>query len=422
MSKYTASYISNTSECEDRFDNKPHESVSDTLVELLSQRTEIKHPVIGIEGEWGAGKTNVLKMLERKLEQRSDADPHKYMFYTYDVWGLQEDLTRRSFLDNLIKEISLPQNKIYFQRNFQEEQENLSARRTTRIKRTFPYIRFSYILILLIPIAIFIINTIENLFGYRADALITYDQLKGIVSTILMVFIAFEFYKEYNREYELIKTEYQREHKPTSNKSLSKDEIWDLRKKTLGRLIYVFQGKEIENNEKENVIEDEPSVCRFQSIFDSIISDMKNNTTLVVVFDNMDRLCDLSKLMSVWTSLHTFFAEKQYNGKVWVFVPYDRKQMTKIFTPNVNTKDHTVDEFLNKTFFTSFKIPTPILSMWKKFLYETLDRAFTPNIPEEEKRLLSIIFSNSTDIEFIKPREIIAYVNNLVSLYNWKTR
>ena len=57
--------------------------------------------IIGIQGEWGAGKTNVVRLLEKELSG-------KYYFFEYDAWGHQEDLQRRSILelltDKLIEE------------------------------------------------------------------------------------------------------------------------------------------------------------------------------------------------------------------------------------------------------------------------------------------------------------------------------
>ena len=45
--------------------------------------------IIGIEGSWGAGKSNVVRKVENQL-------PQSYYTFTYDSWGHQEDLQRRS--------------------------------------------------------------------------------------------------------------------------------------------------------------------------------------------------------------------------------------------------------------------------------------------------------------------------------------
>lgn len=50
--------------------------------------------IIGIEGAWGAGKSNVVRKVENQL-------PQSYYTFTYDSWGHQEDLQRRSILETL---------------------------------------------------------------------------------------------------------------------------------------------------------------------------------------------------------------------------------------------------------------------------------------------------------------------------------
>ena len=41
--------------------------------------------IIGVEGSWGSGKSNMLLQLQEKLKSN-------YYFFTYDAWGNQEDL------------------------------------------------------------------------------------------------------------------------------------------------------------------------------------------------------------------------------------------------------------------------------------------------------------------------------------------
>ena len=52
--------------------------------------------VIGLEGEWGSGKSSILKALEEKNQ-------NKYCCYEYDLWAHQEDNIRYSFLRGLLE-------------------------------------------------------------------------------------------------------------------------------------------------------------------------------------------------------------------------------------------------------------------------------------------------------------------------------
>lgn len=60
-----------------------------------TQEKTIMPRILGIEGSWGSGKSNVVNMIERELSKDG------YFTFTYDAWGHQEDLQRRSILETL---------------------------------------------------------------------------------------------------------------------------------------------------------------------------------------------------------------------------------------------------------------------------------------------------------------------------------
>lgn len=98
--KYKVTYVSNSCGNTDELSNQPHESVAQSLYDLLINHKEITHPVIGVEGSWGAGKSQVINILQRIIKEEDKTD--KFCFITYDIWSSQEDLTRRSFLDSIL--------------------------------------------------------------------------------------------------------------------------------------------------------------------------------------------------------------------------------------------------------------------------------------------------------------------------------
>ena len=53
--------------------------------------------IIGLEGKWGSGKSNVVEKIKKDLEGEG------YYIFTYDAWGHQEDLQRRSILERKVK-------------------------------------------------------------------------------------------------------------------------------------------------------------------------------------------------------------------------------------------------------------------------------------------------------------------------------
>lgn len=402
--KYTVTYISNACGNTDELSNQPHECVARSLYDLLVNHKEITHSVIGLEDSWGSGKSQVINILQRIIKERNKAE--QFCFITYDIWSAQEDLTRRSFLDSVLNKTK--NNSEDFNTKILEDDYNkLNATSIIRKTRTFPTIRFFFATLLLIPISSFIINSFEGLLGYN-NTLWTYDQLKGCVHLILTLFSLFVFICSYKQELKIL------------NSDSNKKKLKAKRKFTtiIGRMLYVFKEKDVEKEDYETIITDEPSISRFQHIFGDIYHSLKENKTLIIVFDNMDRLSDSSKLMSTWSLLHTFFAETDYQGKIWAIVPYAKQQLIELISSNDEKKSYKATEFINKTFFTTFRIPEPMMASWKHFLNEKLDNAFNPIIETDEKTIVALIFSRSMVNKQIRPRDIIVYVNKLVTLYS----
>ena len=87
----------------DKFDGGSQERLAKTIARHFCQNDALKKEstlprIIGIEGVWGSGKSNVVKMLEKELAEG-------YYFFEYDAWGHQEDLQRRSILELLTSKL-----------------------------------------------------------------------------------------------------------------------------------------------------------------------------------------------------------------------------------------------------------------------------------------------------------------------------
>ena len=397
-------FISNRCSAEDKLANHPHESVANSLFDLLRNHPEIENPVIGLEGSWGSGKSQVIRILQRLVKDANLKDDYK--FINYDIWSVQEDLTRKSFLDAVLSDAK-EDNKNFETKVLKSDYDKLNATVFIRTTKSFPLVRLFIATILLIPVSIFLVDSFASFLGDDYDRWLTYDELKGLLSLILAGLSLFCFgvalYEEYTN---------------LDNKTKKKG-WWEKIQIVIGRLLYIFKAKDVEKEDYETVIKDEPSISRFQEVFDHVYQGLKDGKKLIIVFDNMDRLSDLQKLMSTWSLLHTFFAEKNYEGKIWAIVPFARKQLSELMTKgkDVDTS-RTSEDFINKTFFTTFRIPEPIMGSWKQFLSDKLDEAFEPVLEEEEKNLITLIFSRSMAGKVMRPRDIIAFTNRLVAIYS----
>ena len=99
-----ADFLSNRPLGEDLLDGKSQDYVAKAIKKHMEEVDAEKNNVntlpriIGVEGTWGSGKSNMLLRLQDKLKSN-------YYFFTYDAWGNQEDLQRRSILEQLTDDL-----------------------------------------------------------------------------------------------------------------------------------------------------------------------------------------------------------------------------------------------------------------------------------------------------------------------------
>ena len=272
-------------EGEDLFEGQSHKRIADSLFSLIKEKA-IPNNVIGLEGKWGAGKSNIIKILETKfVEAKED-----YVFYTYDTWAHQEDLTRRTFLDGLIADLK-------FKKKFKKyyDADDLTKRVLSRVTKTKidkqPKIKLFYLFLLIGAFLFTLGNSLYNDFFMEWDMIKDYEAplLKKFlgryfVPSIFMVLAIIDFVIEW----------VSLNHK-NSTKHLG------VREK-LKRLLYVFSGTDVESEEFMETVDEEPSIKNFKEYFCEI---QKNVTAegLIIVFDNMDRLISKEKVMSIWSSI-----------------------------------------------------------------------------------------------------------------------
>jgi len=347
--------------------------------------------VIGLEGEWGSGKSNIIEIIKNKLDST-------HYIYIYDSWGHQEDSQRRAFLEEMTEE--LEENNLLAKKtdykningdvvniSWQEKIKFLLARKKETNKKTVPKLSMGLIIIGLLVILTPILALISGLIGNNTEESIL---IKLLFSSSLLFLSIFGF---------LIYTIFKR--------------IIYGRWANLSSLFYLYKGKELENTTFEILSDLEPSVKEFKNWIQSISSGLKDKK-LLIVYDNMDRLPP-KKVEETWSSIHTFFAEEQYDN-IHIIIPFDRKHLQKAF--EYEEKESQINEFINKTFSLIYRVTPPILTDWKNFFQIKFHEAFKDN-EDEELSLVISIFDRLK--ERFTPRDIIVFINEVVSYKKiWK--
>lgn len=385
-------FLSSKPSGRDEMEGKSHFRVAKLITETIIE-DQLEKKVIGLEGEWGSGKSNVIKIIESEL----GSDYHTFIF---DSWGSQEDLTRKSFLEQLINEL-FEKGYLTETKKWEELHNRLLAKSSTTKTEKYPQLKSYWLIFSLVILTFTLTSNIYNNLLKDIDLFeFHFGISKGIISIYLIPFGLF-IWGIY-----LAKREYKNEREKNEDKpTIDKDSKWE----TIGKMFYWFQGKEINSKETQQILEKEPSVKQFREYFQYIEQDLQGKR-LLLVFDNLDRLT-ADKVKSLWSSIHTFFAEDKKSFNSWVIIPFDHQKLMLHLNEGYNG-------FIEKTFSVNFRITPPIVTSWEKFLNEKINEAFGKiEIQKEEKDYLVKLFDVKNSSSTMKPRQIINYVNNLVSLY-----
>jgi hypothetical protein len=360
---------------EDLFEGKSQEAIADSIVSILENNTT---QMIGIDGSWGSGKSNLVGIIDKKLKGKD------FHFFTYDAWGHQEDAPRRAILEELIEFLIGADIRKFESEKWKNNLKSLLAKSKETTIKTKPSLSVGIVLSVLAVVLTPILNIVtDDITDHLYRALFV-----GVPLMILLLVYGWKigsilFKNRKNKE----KTVFSQ---------------------ALEELFVIYQRDQIENTSFEIVSEEEPSVRKFREWIKAIDKDL-DKSRLVIVIDNMDRLPSI-KVQELWSSIHVFFAETSYK-KISVIVPFDREHIRTAFKAEDGENCYG-DDFINKSFGVVYRVPLPILSDWKSFFEKKWVEAFG----EQGSDYIKVVHVYDVINDRITPREIIAFVNEIVSV------
>ena len=377
----------------DKFDGGSQERLAKTIARHFCQNDSSNEEctlprIIGIEGIWGSGKSNVVKMLEKELSD-------DYYFFEYDAWGHQEDLQRRSILELLTSKLIdagiLSGNTTIKVKgggektvSWTEKLKYLLARKTETVTEKYPLISngmvAAFLVAVLTPIFTFIAYAVKPTPATWCFSLLSI----GIASLPVLValFIWWMKYRKNPKKYG-----------------------WSY-------LLAIYQDK-IENDVcYETLSEDEPTVCEFKVWMKDISDFIEGKRKLVLVFDNMDRL-PAEKVKELWSSIHTFFADSGFEN-VWAVIPFDETHLACAFGNESEEQTKQLTKFfINKTFPIVYRVAPPVITDYRNIVDKFLVEAFGEG-NKDDKETINRIFRLTNPKANV--REIISFINEMVAL------
>ncbi|MDF4221083.1 P-loop NTPase fold protein [Maribacter sp. M208] len=372
-------FIENKPLGKDLFEGKSQERTSNVITNIIKENT---FQVIGIDGGWGVGKSNLVKIVEDKLID--------HIFFIYDVWGHQEDEQRRSLLIELTNYLTKKENNFIKKGKWEKKLTILLSKKKEVTTENLPYLSVGFIFSLF---AIVYASTVTTFRGELDDWLKIESIFWKIVLVLSPIFIVIGIYV-----WNLVKN------------WIYCNGFWNSFKLSAQETFQIYTNKQKKETKIESISEEEPSVKDFQEWMTEIDYDLNKN--LVLVLDNFDRL-PKKHILNVWSSIHVFFAEKKYE-KIKVIIPFDRKHIKNAFSElNGDENTNYADDYINKTFDIVFRVAPPIMSSWKEFFKNNWETAFATYDENEFERVEQAYEILNTAIT---PREIVSFINNFISI------
>lgn len=378
---------------DDLFEGGAHRKLAIEISDEI--RNDDNCTIIGIDGGWGSGKSNLVGMIQKELSVGSNGV--KYHFFTYDAWGHQTDLQRRTILEELTSDLVKGQTPILDENSWKDSLENLLAKKKHTSTKTIPAIGIGTIVslftILLTP------------FVTHLASLVSVEWLKQAV--LVVPYIAAYGFFGY-RHYGKMKDKYKQ------------DFTWE---KCLSEFFLIYKDDIKEETKFETISEKEPSSRQFKDWIHEIDNGLKQNNdiVLILVIDNMDRL-PKQKVQELWAAIHSCFSEEKYTN-IRIIVPFDRLHIRNAFQSEnlvrqCDGKDNAItvygDDFINKTFYIVYTVPPPILSGWMHYFKDRWKEAFGNSAIVDHSVLQ--VYDMLTKEQ--SPRKIIAFINQFVTIRN----
>lgn len=375
-----------------------------------------KARLIGLLGDWGSGKSTIMRLLETELAKSSPP----VLWFPFDAWRHQSDPQRRAFLENLItlveKRLDPPSEEdkptkrqrrpkaadpssITSQiESWRLEIERLNrAREKSKIEAETGLNGWAAafgVSVLFLPLSLKLIGdgslSPEDAKDLAAACLFW----AGWVGTVLPVAIALLYVLRHKKD-------------------LNKSNLWAL-----------LANKPSDTRSETRIRDPEPTTLDFQALFRKILKTIQDQKhQLVIVVDNLDRLPP-EEAITVWATVRALFlgddgTRSQDDSAATIIMPLDPSALNRLHkAPDGKADTAAIQSFLDKTFDVVFHVPKPVLARRHAYLKERLATVLNGAVNEDELHDIGTVFERQISEldQTPSPRQINSFVNALAVL------
>ena len=372
---------------EDWYDGKAQTALANRIVAEIKNPSTFMGPegrewehtvVMALEGPWGCGKSNVLKMVENEIGHTLGAHKEnkaEAVFVTYDLWMHRQDLSRKSILESIVAE--LVDDKKVLPKGFKDKLFHLTGERVHGYVEKVPL--FGWMSVILVAVSSILKTKLFGVPDWLASILLGIGCVTFIGSVLL-------------------------------NWLYNGVGFWS----SVGRSLMIASGKSKDFSFVKFRHLDEPSVSDFLDFLREVATRLSDGYKYVIlIFDNLDRLND-EEIQKFWAATHVLFAERRTHRpqNVQVIIPYDRTRMRKAFGSS-----QAGDEYIRKVVDKVFVMPAVIMRDWSMFLLERMEMAFD-GFGDQQLSEAVRVFDWLHRPDDLTPRAMISFINDMVSVYD----
>jgi hypothetical protein len=401
-----------------------HGAVATAIASVLRQNPDLK--AIGLLGPWGAGKSTVIRLVQKQLEEDS-SDGKTYVF-AYDAWLHQNDPPRRSFLETLIyfliEQKDEAGRQLVSENDWYERLAQLNGEIENTEITTTPTLtsagRLVVCSLFLLPAGLAFVNYdwAHAAFGHTHSRGALAALAFGTVCLLLPLVIASGIYLSWRGTLNPAKKSFwHRANWAQHRAPYASDSIFSL-----------FMSKGVQRQSNRVIRTPDPTTIEFQIIFREIMKAVSSaKRRFLFVIDNLDRLPE-TEAVAMWGTIRSFFLGRRANGNVLqlptVIVPIDESAVRRMYSvAHAQEADELAKSFIDKTFDLTFRVTPPVLSDWSDYLARQMRSVFGAAMPAEWPFIVNRLYEKfllQPAVEgpaIVTPRIINTLVNDIATLW-----
>lgn len=391
---------------EDVFEGKGHLRTARQLAKTIVEFDD-EDRSIGLEGDWGAGKSTVVRLAAKEL---SGIEGRNFRFFTFDMWSNQTSPFRRTFLEKLLdwgkREVINDKSRV---QRLDELLDRVRDRIVTTKSDSFRRLDWFGILFILLapmlPLALAWLSplSISPRSGPAVSFMIWGLTVPFWILGLLIIGLLYSafLYRVKQRA--------------------KKENVTFF--EALSMAASLFTKQQENETTTQNIREEDPNEYEFEvTLLDTLQALQENGDRVVIVFDNIDRL-PKDSISDAWADIRAVFSGDPSNPNkgqrsCTAIVPYDRDHVLGAISSDRDNYS-SEKELFRKTFDEILRVSPPVASNVLEHVEATLRRGLPNFVDTGAIYNVTKIFQRSTQAQDrpVTPRQVISFVNEVSSVF-----